>query len=300
MELTYHSEDHFSARLRDETGVGQMDAYRVFPGIYLSYNDFRLRKCESSYAPEVPMFGLEHCREGKVEWELENGDYAYLGSGCLSPCNYGDNNGHFEFPMRSYQGLSFGMVLPDAAKGLPGDFPIDLEALEARIRTAGTLDLSADARSTYVFGLLYEAQGRSMLHKRLACLELLLLLNDLKWEENSAKILYFPRAQVLKIKEMERFLTENLDHRFTLEELSAKFGLSVNAVRRCFAGVFGDSVAVYMKRIRMEQAKRRLSGGTETIAAISASLGYDNPSKFAAAFRSFTRLSPQMYRDQFR
>ena len=300
MKLIRHSEDHLTAELQDETGIGQMDVYQVFPGIYLGYNDFRLEKCESSYVPDEPVFGLVHCREGKVEWELPNGDYAYLGAGCLMPCSYGENNGHFSFPQRSYQGLSLGISLPRAVQGLPGEFPVDLRRLQQRICSAGTLDLAADARSTYVFGLLYEAQARSMVHKRMACLELFLLLDDLHWEENSARILYFPRAQVLKIKEMEQFLTKNLEHRYTLEELSRRYDLPVNAVRRCFSGIYGESVAAYMKKFRMEDAKRRLSGSDETIASIAVSLGYDTPSKFAAAFRSCARISPQMYRAQFR
>lgn len=300
MHIVQKENDHFWVKLEDETGVGTIDIYHVFPGIYLGYSDFRLQKCQSDFLGQSEMIGVEHCREGKIEWELKNGDFAYLGSGSLISCCYGKNEGYFEFPNHSYQGLSFAMELPLAIEGLPYNFPVNLSKLQERIMTAGALDLSKHTQSAHVLGVVYEAQKRSDLHRKLACLEFLLLLDELQWSENSAKPLYFPRSLVKKMKEIEFFLTSHLDHRYTLEELSDLFSLSVSTIRRCFSGIFGYSVAAYMKKHRMDEAMRRLSNTDDQISQIASALGYENASKFSAAFRAHTNISPQMYRAQFR
>ena len=87
-----HLESDENGKMRmtfeNSTGTGTIDAYEVFPGIFLSYSAFRLEKCESSYARDSGMFGFEHCSEGKIEWELQNWDFAYLGPGTLMPYDY--------------------------------------------------------------------------------------------------------------------------------------------------------------------------------------------------------------------
>lgn len=299
MELIQRSETNFYMEIEDATGTGTIDVYTVFPGICVAYSDFNLLRYESHYMDNSRMIGVEHCREGKIEWTLENGDFAYIGSGSLRPCYYGKNEGHFEFPMHTYQGVSFSMEFPEAEYGLPAGFPVDCLALKERIMTSENLDLSDHAEASRVFGILYDAQEKTDIHRKLACLQLLLFLDELKWQENTAKPLYFPRAQVEHIKEIEHFLTAHLDQRYTLKELSQTFDLPVNTIRRCYSGVFGCSVAAYMKKYRMEEAMARLGSGTEKISQIAASLGYENASKFSEAFRAHTGMSPQHYRDQY-
>lgn len=299
MKIDQMEQGHNVYTLLDETGTGIMDIYEVFPGIYLSYNDFKLRKCESTYTPGGTMFGVEHCREGKIEWDCGNGQYAYLGSGCFMPCDYSDQGGgHFEFPSCTFQGMTLGFDLPRAKEGFPKEIPVDLELLQKKITEAGTVDLSKNARSTYVLGLIYEAQHLSLIHKKLAALDFILFLDDLRWNENHAEPLYFPRQQVLLVKKMERFLKSNLDHRYTLKELSDRFSMPVSTIRRVFPGVFGYSVTEYIKKKRIEEAMRLLRETDRTITEISTTLGYENPSKFSAVFKSYLKVSPQIYRSE--
>ena len=70
MERIEKEKEHFIFELEDETGTGQMDVYRVFPGIHLTYNNFRMIQCELELAPPQGTFRIEYCREGKIEWEL--------------------------------------------------------------------------------------------------------------------------------------------------------------------------------------------------------------------------------------
>ncbi|WP_416347858.1 helix-turn-helix transcriptional regulator [Caballeronia mineralivorans] len=47
----------------------------------------------------------------------------------------------------------------------------------------------------------------------------------------------------------------------------------------------------------MEEAKRLLRRGDQTVTAVAALCGYENPSHFATAFRRVVGVSPRSYRE---
>ena len=288
--------DHFFIELKDETGTGTTEVFRVFPGVYLMYNDFHLAKCRSGFTPPANFWGVEHCRDGKTEWELENGDYAYLGSGALMPCDYEESDGEFSFPSRLFEGLTIGFEMPVAEKTISELVDVNLTWLREKIMFAGIMDVSGDQQAEAVLRLLYIARHQNEIHRKISCIQFLLFLKEL--EPNQLEPLYIRRQMADKIKEIEIFLRENLDRRWTLMELSEKFRLPVSVIRRNFTGIFGVSVADHMRRIRVEKAKEMLVGTDKSIAEIAADLGYDNASKFSAAFRNYADVSPRMYRIQ--
>ena len=167
----------------NETGTGQIQAHEVFPGILLSYSDFHLERCESNYTQSQNMFGFEYCMEGKIQWNTQDGQSAFLGAGSFMPYDYGQSSGQFLFPQRNYQGISFGIQLSRAAGQLPPDFPVDLEQLRDRFCMGNSLDLSTSPQAAHVLGLVQASVFQTDLHRKLACLELLLFLQDLQWTE---------------------------------------------------------------------------------------------------------------------
>ena len=283
-------------RFENETGTGQIRAYEVFPGILLSYSDFRLERCESTYARSQNMFGFECCLEGKIQWDRQDGQSAFLGAGSLMPYDYEQSSGRFLFPQRNYRGISFGIQPQKAAGQLPEQFPVDLEQLKARFHWGNNLDLSHSPQAVRILGLIQEAEHQTDLHRKLACLELLLFLQDLKWSEAPAVPLYLPSAQVQKLRQAVGLILEHLDHQYTLQELSEAVHIPVTTLRRQFSGIYGCSAAQFARKHRIEEAQRLLRETGLNTSQIAARLGYDNPSKFAAVFRAETRMAPQEYR----
>ena len=296
MQIIAENDSSITIRFENETGTGNIRAYEVFPGILLSYSNFQLEQCESNYAQNGDMFGFEYCLEGKIEWEKQDGNSAFLGAGSFMPYRYERNSGRFQFPQHHYRGFSFGIQLPKAAEHLPQNFPVDLVKLKEQLHTGDDLDLSGNARAAYILGLVEEAQRQEDIHRKLACLELLLFLQDLKWTEHQANPLYMPRVQVQKMKQIAQLLLNNMDRNYTLQEISASFQIPVTTLRRSFEGIYGCSVAEFVRKHRVEEAQRLLRETDLNTSQIAAMLGYDNPSKFAAVFRAATKLAPQMYR----
>ena len=60
----------------------------------------------------------------------------------------------------------------------------------------------------------------------------------------------------------------------------------------------GTSAAKEFRRLRVETAQRRLTGGTDKVSTIATDLGYSDPAHFTRFFRNQTGLSPTEYRSQ--
>ncbi len=158
------------------------------------------------------------------------------------------------------------------------------------------LDLSASPQAANVLGLVRASVSQTDLHRKLACLELLLFLQDLQWTEYTRLPVYLPSSQVEKLKQAAKLILNNLEHHYTLQELSQTTGIPVTTLRRHFASIYGYAVARFARKHRIEQAQRLLRETKLTTAQIASMVGYDNPSKFASVFRSNIAMTPQAYR----
>lgn len=103
-------------------------------------------------------------------------------------------------------------------------------------------------------------------------------------------------SAVQTVSEIHALLTGDLTKRYTIEELSAFFHINQTTLKTAFKTVFGMSIGGYMKEYRIKRAKELLYQGELSIAEIAAAVGYENQSKFTAAFRDVTGILPRDYR----
>ena len=85
-----------------------------------------------------------------------------------------------------------------------------------------------------------------------------------------------------------------------VEELAKLAGLSVPHFFRRFRKATGASPMDWIRRERINQAKRRLSESDARIRDIAVELGYSDPFYFSRDFKKLTGLSPRHYRAQER
>ena len=78
--------------------------------------------------------------------------------------------------------------------------------------------------------------------------------------------------------------------------MEGRFKMSPTVLKKCFKGVYGDSVYAYMKKYRLQMAERLLKENKLTIGEIALQIGYQNPNKFTSAFRTEYGMSPTEYR----
>ena len=93
-------------------------------------------------------------------------------------------------------------------------------------------------------------------------------------------------------------LTEHLDQRFTIDELSKRYLINTSTLKEVFKAVYGLPIASYMKEYRIRQAMKLLRDTDTTIADIAAQVGYETQGKFSKAFKDVVQVLPTQYRKE--
>ena len=83
---------------------------------------------------------------------------------------------------------------------------------------------------------------------------------------------------------------------FTIPYLAKKAGVSPTKLKQIFRAIYGTSLFAYIRAEKMHWACRQLIRPDLHIIDIAEACGYDNASKFSAAFRAVIGCSPREFR----
>jgi AraC-like DNA-binding protein len=84
-------------------------------------------------------------------------------------------------------------------------------------------------------------------------------------------------------------------HRWTLQELAARAGMSRSSFAQKFKETVGTSPMDYLTQWRMLLAGDRLENSRDPISIIAPSLGYESEAAFSTAFKKVMGCSPRQY-----
>jgi AraC-like DNA-binding protein len=288
-------------------GKGFITCYQLFPGVILAYNDFNIEHSNSQVMPKTDCFMLNYCHEGRLDWELENGNCMYQDTSTLLFDTWKKQTGSYGSPLRHYRGLTIYFFIDEAQECLSAileSIPVDLHILREKLCPGEwPRKITTDKIPSFRFDNLYNLHNMNeevrMYLFRIKILELLLYLKILPTGEKFIHLPRFRKSQVDTIKAIEQFMTANFKKHYTLEELSSRFNIPATSMKRCFKGVYGSSIYTYMRSWRMNTAAVRLRQTNESIVSIAESFGYDNASKFSSAFRDVMGKSPSEYRREY-
>lgn len=99
-----------------------------------------------------------------------------------------------------------------------------------------------------------------------------------------------------RIDGVKRFIREHIDEPLQREVLAAVAGFSVPHFHRLFAASVGQSMAGYVRWLRLERAGRKLRMGAVDITEVALAAGYDTHASFGKAFKQRFGLSPSAFR----
>ena len=302
--LKRREEDCTVYKMEDDTGEGTMTCYNVFPGIDIMYNDFHMQSCYSQFEPKVEMLGIDHCREGRIEWEFSNNTYMYLQQGDLQIDAKNNHQRSFGFPLSHYHGITVAMYVEEASKALSTVFEgwsVDLRELRSKFCAKNApLIMRADDSIEHIFSELYSVPKTIRKHYyKIKVLELLLFLSVVDVAKRNEDRAYYTKMQVDTVKAMMQYMTQHIDKHFTLEELASRFNMPLTTMKNCFKGIYGTSIYAYMRAYRMQTAAFMLRQTDDSVTSIAMGVGYNNTSKFAAAFQDVMELTPSKFRKTF-
>ena len=289
-------------RVDDESGEGTMTMYSVFDGVYLMFNDFHMRQCCSGFSCEESVLCIDHCREGRIEHRTDKDMLYYMEAGDMRIDRRVHHTGSMNFPLCHYHGLTIGFQLERAEAAFKAEMPsvlVDINHLAEKFGNGERpFVIRKNEAVERIFSDLYNVPSEIRTdYFRIKITELLIRLSMIKAEERSEEKPYFYSGQIEKIKAMHELMVSDLSKSYTLDELSAEFDMSLSMLKSCFKGVYGSPVYSYMREYRMNYAASLLVQDSHMkINEIAALVGYDNPSKFSAAFRETMGVTPLEYR----
>ncbi len=105
-----------------------------------------------------------------------------------------------------------------------------------------------------------------------------------------------PQDYYERIHAVKQYIHEHIDEPLNREVLAAVAGFSVPHFHRIFTTQIGESIASYVRRVRMERAGRKLRMGAVDITEVALAAGYDTHAAFSKAFKQQFGLSPSEFR----
>lgn len=287
---------------QDGEGCGEMRCCQVLPGIYLSYNRLDMRSCYQKMEFPEALLEINHCAEGCYEVTLESGQVCFLGEGDLCITAPGQTPFHASrLPLEHYRGISIVLDPAAAQQSLQQLFPdieLDLPQMQQYFFQWGpTFLIRARAEIDHIFAELYQVDPRILkTYLILKVVELLLFLS-LNCEEPQEYLPQFSQAVVAQTKAAHDFLLEAFLQKITVSELSSRFHLAETSLRECFKAIYGQPIASFLRAQRMRHGALLLRSAHErSIGEIARLCGYENQSKFSAAFQRATGKAPLAYR----
>ncbi len=287
-------------------GTGIVQKYDIFPGVQLLNQEFSLENLDYHRTAQVfsnDTFSINHCRQGRFEAEFSDGEFIYLGEGDLAINLPEKAPIQHSFPLHFFQGITIIISVDEAQRGLKelndtfGPVSIDYRKLRDRLLSGNEfVIIRTNPDLDHIIGKMYDENDKDdLFYLKLKFLELMIYLLSSGMEATDSKP-YFHRKQVVAVKAMTKYMTENLDRHFTLEELSEKFGIPLTSMKKCFRGVYGVPVKTYLRNYRIQIAADLLRKTDKPISEIAHSIGYANQSKFTDSFKLIMHISPSEYR----
>lgn len=98
------------------------------------------------------------------------------------------------------------------------------------------------------------------------------------------------------LQKVQWYIAQNLDEPLDRKALAAVAGFSIPHLHRIFIASTGESIASYVRRVRMIRAGQKLRMGAVDITEVALAAGYATHAAFGKAFKQQFGLSPSEFR----
>lgn len=89
------------------SGKGHVESYEIFPGLAVLFYQFLAQQVHVVHPPAPFLLQIDYCDQGRVGWDMQNGDAIYLGTGdvCIHNLHH-CANATMRFPLGFYRGVA--------------------------------------------------------------------------------------------------------------------------------------------------------------------------------------------------
>ena len=289
----------------NDTGDAQIIVYHVFPGVEVAYasvhmGDFDFGLTEKELHDQF--IGIHYCKEGRIEQEVNN-EFFYLMPGDCSIVIQDKEEKTYKLPLNHYHGISIGIDLKMTENPLMKFLEdCSISPLEATTYLCGE-DSHIVLRSSELlkgfFAELYKVDiAQRFDYLRIKLPELFYYFMHMKMEKGKWDSIMVSRTQVDFVKSVAEYIFQNINEKITVKNLTMEFGVSDTYLQNSFRNVYGMPVITFIRVQKMQSAAQILIHTTKSVEEIAEEFGYENESKFSAAFKKIMGDSPGVYRKE--
>ncbi len=129
--------------------------------------------------------------------------------------------------------------------------------------------------------------------------ELVIYLKRSGGQEQYSEPLKFQVESSSRFAELATWMLGHLDKDLSVEALAKRINLCPRQFNRRFKEEFRSTPAAFVQRLRLDEARTRLSNSGSTVESIADSVGYRDPDSFRRAFVQRFGVAPRHYRGRF-
>ena len=281
-----------------------MKCFDIAQGIQITYSNLNTDSCFAPVIPEKDYLQIDFCINGCYEFEHRNGLKYFFGERdlCITPLRKGKQIFvSSAIPFNKYCGITILMEMETAQKTLEKDFKqakINLYDIRSTLCKDDTpIMIKSTHETDHIFGELCSVDKRIQTpYFWIKVIEILLFLS-IKDVSNILIPQQFSKEVTEATKHVYNYIIDNPFSKETISTLSTTFLISESSLKRCFKSMSGESIGTFMKVKRIESVAELIESDTKlSIGEISEIAGYENQSKFSAAFKSIFGVTPITYR----
>ncbi|HEY5176538.1 MAG TPA: GlxA family transcriptional regulator [Terriglobales bacterium] len=118
-------------------------------------------------------------------------------------------------------------------------------------------------------------------------------------QEQFSEPLKFQVASTSRFADLAAWMVGHLDRDLSVDVLAERINLCPRQFSRRFREEFKSTPAAFVQRLRLDEARKRLSAAGATVESVADSVGFHDPDSFRRAFVQRFGVAPQHYRGRF-
>lgn len=274
--------------------------YKVFEGINIIFYDIHGKTTIIEKQTDSNIVEIIHCRAGRCERKINN-EYIYLSNGDMAIFKKSECDKSVNYPLSHYHGISISVdtdKAPECLSCFLKDVNVSPKNIEEKFCSNKVFYIARSKEQIeHIFSEIYNVpESIKRGYFKVKILELFLFLSGIDVETDSSKKRIISKEKKSLANAVCRYLTENMDKRITIEELSLHFHVSATQIKNSFKEFYDISIYSYVKAQKMQAAAIMLVNTYNTVLDIAGKFGYNNASKFSSAFKEEFSITPNEYR----
>lgn len=287
---------------RQTTGY-QAQSFDLFPGIYLYYYS-----CDGAHVFEdapadsgkVNALLINHCYRGGFEARLRNGKHMYRGEGETTLSCPASLMGDSRVPQEVYEGISLCIInkeLSTWVQQLLEHMNVDVSKIVKRygLSTSWFCVPENEQLSALLLHLYQQMELGDISLLRITALSVLNRVASLGEQKEN-----FSLTPSLKTSRIVHKICRKMEDQASFHMPFSVFineeGIEYPVFLKVFKELYNMTPSQYRKRHRLNHGAYLLKSTHLSVTEVAALCGYDNASKFSAAFKRLIGLSPLSYK----